>query len=237
MKSYIYIVLGLFLSLFGLNGCKEKRIMFEEAPAVYFTKYIVDADSINYSFGVRPAEILTDTVYLHMRIMGGATPNDRQIKLDVTPGSTAKAGYHYNLGPLVMPANAFQTKIPVFLYRKPGLKDSVISLHFKVAESKDFKLGYGDVIYKNTRQEYKINIDDQILKPSNWDNSLATSFGAYSVVKFRYIIEITGRKVWSGAIGNAEMANYVTDVKFALYNYERQHGPMLDENGLPVTLP
>lgn len=237
MKINIYIVPALFTALLSLNGCKEKRLMFEEAPAVYFTKFIVDPDSVNYSFGIRPVEIVTDTVYLTMRIMGNATPADREIKLDVVGGSTAKAGYHYIMGPLVMPANMFQTRIPVYLFRRPGMKDSVISLNLKVAESKDFKPGYGDVAYVKTRLEYKINIDDQILKPANWESSLARTFGNFSVVKFRFLIEVTGRQIWTGLIGDGERANYVTEVKLALYNYEKLHGPMLDENGMAVTFP
>jgi hypothetical protein len=237
MKVYIYIVLALFLSVLSLHGCKEKRLMFEEAPAIYFTKFIVDPDSVNYSFGIRPAEITMDTVYLTMRIMGNSTPSDREIKLDVLQGSTAKAGYHYIMGPLVMPANTFQTRIPVYLFRKPGMKDSIISLNLRVADSKDFKQGYGDIAYVKTKLEYKINIDDQILKPANWDSSLARSFGTFSVVKFRLLIEATGRKIWTGLIGDGERANYVTEVKFALYNYEKLHGTLLDENGIPVTFP
>lgn len=236
MKVIIYISL-IFISLAALYGCKEKRLMFEEAPAVYFSKFVVDPDSINYSFGIRPDEIVTDTVYLTMRIMGNSTPNDREIKLNVVKGSNAKAGYHYNLGDLVMPANAFETKIPVYLYRRPGLKDSVISLNFEVAESKDFKQGYGDTPTKKSRLEYKINIDDQILKPANWDFTLAKYFGNFSIVKFQFMIQATGRSVWTGVIGDGEMANYVTTVKFALYNYERLNGTKFDENGNAVIFP
>lgn len=238
MKVKIYMLSGLLLSLLSLNGCKEESLMFEEAPAVYFTKFIVDPDSTNYSFSINTAEIVTDTLYLNMRIMGPATPNDREIKLDVMPGSTAKAGYHYKLGPLVMPGNAYQTKIPVYLYRKPGMKDSVISLHFKVAESKDFKQGYGDVIQKISRLEYKIYIDDQVLKPALWDFTLAPLFGDFSVVKFRFMMEVTGRKLWTGVIGNGEMQNYASEVRLALYNYNLVNSsPMKDENGFPITFP
>lgn len=237
MKANIFKVITFLAVLLSLDGCKEDRLMFEEAPAIYFSKFIVDADSINYSFGVRPAEILTDTVYLTMRIIGNSTPNDREIKLDVVNGSTAKAGYHYKMGNLVMPANAFQTRIPVYLFRKPGMKDSVISLNLKVGESKDFKIGYADIAYVKTKLEYKISIDDQILKPSNWDSSLARSFGEFSVVKYRFIIETTGRKVWTGLIGDGERANYVSEIKLALYNYEELNGPLLDENNVAVTFP
>lgn len=237
MKIQIYILSGLLLSLISLNGCKEKALMFEEAPAIYFTKFVVDPDSINYSFSIHTAEIVTDTVYLNMRIMGTATPNDREIKLNVTPASTAKAGYHYKLGALVMPANTYQTKIPVYLYRKPGMKDSVITLHFKVAESKDFIPGYEDLNQKYSRLEYKIYIDDQVLKPALWDFTLAPSFGDFSLVKFRFIMQVTGRKVWTGVIGPGELQGYSTDVRLALYNYNLVNSPMVDENKQLVTFP
>ncbi len=237
MRSYIYYFL-LLTAILAACG-KDDRLMYKEDPRIYFSKFATNPDSTDYSFGVKPATLLTDTVYLTLRIMGTATDKDREIKLKIADSSKAKAGYHYNIGPLVMPANAYEVRVPVYLYRKAGLKDSIVTIDFTVVESKDFKPGYGDKpgISVYDRLHYKISFNDQLLKPASWDSRLATSFGVYSATKFKFMIQATGKTDWNSTIFPGDQNFLIQTVKLALYNYEQANGPMLDENGVRVVFP
>jgi hypothetical protein len=237
-QNLITITLFALLSMLMIS-CSKENLMYTEAPAVYFKKSIINPDSVIYSFGIRPNNIITDTVYLALRIMGSATATDREIKFSVAEGSTAKLGYHFAFGPLVMPAGQYETLIPVYLHRKAGLKDSILTARIRVLESKDFKPGYDDVISGSvlSRLEYRIVMNDQILRPSNWTADYQPYFGVYSVVKYRFMIEVTGKTTWNAAMTPGEINDLVGQVKFALYNYQQANGPLLDENGLAVVFP
>lgn len=240
MKSITQYIL-LLLSILLLDSCaKDERLMYQQDARIYFDSYTNDPDSVNYSFGIRSADVNTDTVYLLMRTMGNATDYDREIALKLSATSTAKAGYHFSLGPLVVPAGAYQVSIPVYLYKKPGMKDSIITAEFEVAGSKDFQPGYDDLLGRSTtktRLYYKVSVDDQVLKPANWDGVLLPKFGSFSVVKYKFMIEVTGKVKWNVNILPSEMNYLVQQVHLALYEYKQAHGPMLDENGREIVLP
>ncbi|MRG47390.1 DUF4843 domain-containing protein [Chitinophaga sp. SYP-B3965] len=237
MRSYIYYFL-LLTAILAACG-KDNRVMYKEDPRIYFSKFATNPDSTDYSFGVKPVGLLTDTAYLTFRIMGTAVDKDREIKVTIADSSKAKAGYHYNLGPLVMPANAYEVRVPVYLYRKPGLKDSIVTIDFTIEESKDFKPGYNDKPGLNVydRLHYKISLNDQLLKPASWDSRLALSFGVYSKTKFNFMIVTTGKTDWNSTIFPGDQNFLIQTVKLSLYNYEQANGPMLDENGVRVVFP
>lgn len=241
MKPILICLLISFFAALLFSSCsKDERLMYQQDARIYFDTYTSNPDSINYSFGIRAVTITTDTVYLTMRIMGNAEPYDREINLQLAGTSTAKWGYHFATGPLIMPAGQFQTRIPVYLFKQPGMKDSIITADFIVGESKDFKPGYDDQLRlsgKHTRLQYKVSVDDQVLKPSTWTGVLEPKFGAFSVVKFKFMIEVTGKVNWTSLIYPGEMNFLVQQVHLALYEYELQNGPMMDENGNRVVFP
>jgi hypothetical protein len=243
MKTLSIHILYSTLLLLAFAGCKKsEKLMYREDPRVYFSKYATNPDSVIYSFAIQPDNRMSDTVYLTMRIMGTATDYDREIGLAIADTSTAVRGYHFDLGDLVMPANQYETRIPVVLYRKPGLKDSLVTIDFTVVESKDFKPGYDDIpstIYKKTRLQYKVVLNDYLLKPTRWDCCLASYLGTYSEVKFRFVIQTTGKTDWDDALGTTPgIMSYVSQaVRLALYEYEQVNGPLIDENGEQVTFP
>lgn len=237
MKRRYIIILSAIL---GLAACsQDDRLMYEEDPRIYFSKFVTNADSIDYSFAVKDASLMQDTVWLTLRIMGSTTDKDREIRLGVSDTSKAREGYHFSFGPLVVPASQFEARVPVVLYRKPGLKDSLLTIDLAVEESKDFKPGYNDKPGNAAidRLHYKISVTDQLLKPARWDVSLAGSFGTYSQVKFRFMILETGKTDWNSTIFPGDLQFLIQTVKYALYKYEEANGPMLDENGARVVFP
>lgn len=243
MKQLIKIFLLLAVVVLAASCAKDERLMYEEDARVYFYKNVrgsqSNADSIDFSFSTLPDGEMTDTVYLWMRIMGTAVPKDRVINI-VADSGRAVAGYHYKLGPLVMPANAYETQIPVYLYRKPGLKDSVVSVMFSVQESVDFKPGFPDnprTGYRYDRLHYKVSITDMLLKPTNWESVWLGLFGEYSEVKFKFLIKVTGKTSWNSFPLPQDQRFLVQTAKLALLEYEAANGPLYDENNNIVFFP
>ncbi|WP_341835695.1 DUF4843 domain-containing protein [Chitinophaga pollutisoli] len=237
MKLRYIAILSAFASLAACR--QDDRLMYQQDSRIYFTKNVVNADSLVYSFAVKDASLMKDTAWITLRIMGLPADKDRAINIAVSDTSTAKLGYHFEMGPLVMPADSFQKRIPVILYRKPGMKDSILTIDLSVQESADFKPGYNDKPASSPidRLHYKISVTDQLLKPARWDVSLAGSFGAYSETKFRFMIQSTGKTDWNSTIFPADQQFLIQTVKYALYKYEEQFGPMIDENGDRVEFP
>ncbi len=82
---------------------------------------MANLDSINYSFGFSEPTRQIDTVFLWLRIIGVAENRDREVNIVSKETSTAKRGYHYEFGPLVIPANEYEALIPVYLFKSQGL--------------------------------------------------------------------------------------------------------------------
>ncbi len=226
-KKLIYTALAALL----LTACKEDQsLIYEQDARIYFTQ----GATVEYSFTAEPASVTTDTLFIPLRIMGSATDRDRVFNIIIDDSSTAKLGYHFQFGPLVIPANTYQISLPVYIYRRAGLKDSVVNAYLTIGESADFKPGYIDkelVVNPYNKQHYRISLNDQLLKPSTWDTRWATYFGAYSRVKHQFINQTYGSASWP-AINFPQDINFVVQtMRLALYNYEQTNGPLIDENG------
>jgi hypothetical protein len=245
MKSHPgKLLLFLFIAALVTSCTKDERLMYEQDPRVYFLKYPrisqTNPDSVLYTFGIKPASQQTDTVYVSLRIMGSPENRDREVNLMALDSSTAKPGYHYNFGPLIIPANEFGATIPVYLFKQPGLKDSIVTLYLTIGESKDFKPGYTDKansFQAFDRLLYKISITDQLVKPSNWDGTLASAFGTYSKVKYQFMIVSTGKVDWRTGVFPADLNFLAAKVKAALLEHEQSNGPLIDEAGNRVVFP
>ncbi|MCH5720108.1 DUF4843 domain-containing protein [Niabella hibiscisoli] len=227
LKRFIYTVL---LAL-SLTSCKEDQsLIYEQDARIYFREGV----TADYSFTAEPASVVTDTLFIPLRIMGSAVDRDRIFNIIIDDSSTAKRGYHFQFGPLVIPANTYELSLPVYIYRKPGLKDSVVNAYLTIGESEDFKPGYIDKsnsINPYNKQHYRISLNDQLLKPSSWDTRWATYFGTYSRTKHQFINQTYGSAAWPAVVFPQDINFVVQTMKLALYNYEQANGPLIDENG------
>lgn len=225
IKNILIILAG---SAMMISCSKDKPLMYNEAPAVYMYNSV---DSTVFTFATVPVNIVTDTINVQYRIIGTAAPYDRSIKLEPRADATAKPGYHYNVGPAIVKANEYSTIVPIYVYRKPGLKDSTVTVILDIQENEDFKLGYLGKL------RYKVTITDILSKPTIWDSAWSPYFGTYSEVKFRFLLEATGRTEWNAFPYPADSRFMSQRAKNALLLYNQQHGDLIDENGERVVFP
>lgn len=222
--------IGLLIALPAIMAScsKNEQLMYNEAPSIYVYNNV---DSSVFTFATVPVNVVEDTINVEFRIIGTPSSADRTIKLEPRAGATAKAGYHYKVGPAIVKANADSTIVPIYLYRRAGLKDSTVSVILDVKENEDFKLGYLG------RLRYKVSISDILSKPTIWDSAWSPYFGSYSQVKFRFLLEATGRTEWNSFPFPADSRFMSQRAKNALLLYNQQFGDLIDENNERVVFP
>ncbi|HWW39785.1 DUF4843 domain-containing protein [Pedobacter sp.] len=218
----------MIITLTFLSCKRDKELLFNEPGAIYVTSL---PDSTVFTFATSPDVKVTDTVLITYRIIGNAAAKDRQIRLEPRDGATAKAGYHYKIGPALVKANAFSATVPVYVYRKPGLKDSTVNVILDIKENADFKPGFTNQL------RYKISISDVLSKPTIWDAVWASYFGSYSVVKFKFLLAVTGKTNWNSSPLPQDSRYLSQKAKNELLAYNQAHGPLIDEFGIEVTFP
>lgn len=222
-----YIVM-LALVAFIASCSKDQQLLFDEPASVYVYS---TPDSVDYTFATTPTTRTVDTISVNYRIIGNAAAADRTINLVPRTGATAKAGYHYKLGPAVVKAGAFSAVVPIYVYRKAGLKDSTVQVIFDVKENTDFKPGFP------TQLRYKLTISDILKKPTNWETTWKNYFGEYSEVKFRFLLTVTGKTNWNSSPLPQDSRYLSQRARNALLEYNQTYGPLIDENGQQVFFP
>ncbi|TKC05976.1 DUF4843 domain-containing protein [Pedobacter frigoris] len=229
MKKILKNFLMVLLPAVIMASCtKNKELLYNEADMVYVESI---PDSTDYTFAASPASLLSDSIMVNFRIIGKASDKDRTINFVPTATSTGKAGYHYKVGNAVIKANTFSARIPIYVYRRAGLKDSTLTVNLMVTENSDFKPGYP------SRLRYKFTLTDILTKPSNWESTWAAYFGTYSEVKFRFLIAVTGKTNWNSGPLPQDSRFLSQKARNALLEYNQQNGALIDEFGQQVFFP
>lgn len=250
------LILCLLLSLIS---CKKKDLLYQDLPAIYINKELMTGsrDSISYSFAEKESNRLLDTIFIPVRISGAPASGNRLVPLAANPGnSTAIPEQHYTIINTSVNGGEYTARVPVVVRRTADLKSRQVRIYLRIEPNNEFPLLISNTKTPNTTNGNPLNIytnvfliklSDQILKPDTWDLSgswFKYFFGAYSAVKYKFIIEVTGRSVWppyarygENAPTSDQMTIYYSKMVTALYEYEKKNGPMLDENGSQVTFP
>ena len=185
------------------------------------------------------------------------TSTDRPVPLQVDNAlTTATPGVHFQILDTKIKANEISARVPILIKRASDLKTKQVRLYVKIETSAEFPLKIMNTKTNSTFNGepsstyvpgFLIKFSDQLLKPDTWDASgswFKFFFGNYSAVKYKFIIQVTGRTVWgdrarygADAPTGTEMYIYYAKLIAALYEYEQTNGPMMDETGNPVTFP
>lgn len=247
MKQIIIYIA--FLGL--LTSCKKDEISTasDAAPAVYFIYDIlrpVNIDSISYTFVEKSSTVVTDTVWLPVRVSGDVADRDRSVNLVAdNAGTTAVKDQHYKLLNNIVPKGSFTSRLGVVLLRDASLLNNSVVLNLSLQPSEDFPVLMKDTLMGDGRyygrNKVKIIFTDRLLKPDNWDSYLITFFGAYSNVKFRFITGVLGVSSFPttgpNPVNYPRMQFYQNSVRNALLEYTTANGPLIDENNNVVVIP
>lgn len=247
-KHSLYIIIPALI-MAAFTSCKKSELTAYDQPAqVQFYKLFDNPrkDSFVYSFAIKPATMLADTVRLPVRITGVAMDKDRMINLKaVADSSNAVEGTDYKIHRAIIRAGHYQDSVEIVVFRRPEMKDAEKKLLLEIIASADFQPGLVNTPAANDQLKLSggsirmlVKINDFLTKPSNWDQYLTTYFGTYSRVKYAFIIQVTGRSEFPfGATGLpfGQFGAYQTMMRQALADYVKDHGPMIDENGNTIS--
>lgn len=232
-----------------ISSCRKDLMQYQNDPRIYFNDVsagqTVRLVSSSFSFATQASTLTEDTIYAKVNIMGLPTTKDRFFSaVPIDSGTTAKPGINYKLLNGTVKANQITGLLPVIVYRTSDLKTITQKLKLKIIDALDFKAGVAENNY------FSLNWNDALIKPDNWDilNGLASYFGAYSVVKYQFIINVTGRSSFPlqgsnrvfnpNLLSSQQMQNYVLMIKGALATYNNTHTtPLTDEFGVAITFP
>lgn len=237
--------------LFGclITACKKSELTrYTQPDMIYFYKdyYNADKDSTVYSFAIKPNALLVDTVKIPLRIMGLATGTDRSVNIQVVADSSTALPEQYALLPTIVKAGAYTANVQLLVKRAPALKTNDVRVLLAIGTSDDFLPGVYNSAASASRgggsQRYPVRINDFLTKPSNWDSFIATYFGVYSQVKYKLVIDVTGRTQFLISGDDAVTTSQMTYFKIKCRNYladlNTASGTKLkDENGTEITFP
>jgi len=258
MKGIKYIILALML--IALASCKQDnyylfndtaRIQFgPDIARIYTASYNLVDTTKAFTFYYDAAAITQDTIFFDVYAIGGPSSVDRPFsmqQIQLTDGSTnAIAGTDYKsftdatvTSKYVIKAGQVHALVPIVMLRSAAQKTTTLTLKFQVIENANFKVGDKANLWR------KVVFTDRLSQPSAWTASYSQYyFGAYSVVKHAFMIQVTGQK-WDQTFMStvtadyAQMMFYISEIKQALAIYNNAHpgNPMKDENGLAIVFP
>lgn len=234
MKSkFIYALV--IATLMVTTGCRTNNdlLMYSNDPGVYFYAgtNTTSGDTLGYNFILKPDSVKRDTIYLPLRIMGDTANRDRVVEIAVADSSTAKEGVDFEFGSKLVRAGRYSDSIELYLLRTEDLKAKIKKLYLRIVPSKDFKPGY------YAFQDFRVSVTDQVVPPT-WTGNHIRIFGAFSMVKFRFMVETLQRVTFGlNELTLSQMTAMATLCKLALAEHEKIHGPLLDENGQKVVFP
>jgi hypothetical protein len=226
---------------------KSELTSYTQPDMIYVYKdfYNTNKDSATYSFAIKPNGLMTDTVKVPLRIMGNARNNDRMVAIRTVTGNTTATIQQYTILPTIVKAGSFTTEIPVLVNRTADMKTKEVRILLEIVASPDFQPGVPNTTATTSRAggatQYLVKINDFLTKPSNWESVLSTYFGAYSQVKYKFIIDVTGRTEFpiSGQeiVSPSQFLFYKKLLREELEKYNAANGALTDEAGSPVTFP
>src|SRR5699024_7395858 len=137
MKSMKYILPLTLVGVLIFAGCQKQQITAfeEEYSAINFA-----ADSVSYSFlGNTTGEFIQE---IPVKIMGDSASYDRVFSAEILNDDiTTAQESDYNIIGGTVKAGEFEGVLKVKLYNSERLKDTLVALHLRIAESKDFTTG------------------------------------------------------------------------------------------------
>ena len=236
-------IVGVCALLFPLSSLlfscsSDEDFYYQDEPRVRLEGekiWAVGTDSVTFSFVSYPADTVEKVIYVSAQIMGDVADRDRTVNLAVDPARTTAESSMYSVPQTVtVPRGSNNGVFPVTLRRVAQLQSKAVRLCIKVTESADFKAG---VIEKD---HITFIWNDILSKPKNWDDELESFFGAYSNVKYRFMLD--NMKPGEGELSAQTMSWAMLNslkIRFqnALNAYNAAHpgAPLTDEYGNLVT--
>ena len=233
----LYLLLTPVLLTTAISCSSDEDFYYQDEPRVRLVgekMWAAGSDSVTFSFVAYPAYTVQKVIYVDAQIMGETANRDRTVNLMVDQTlTTASASQYTAPASVTVPAGQAKGSFPVVLKRDASLETKTVRLCLKVVENADFKPGV------NEENHITFIWTDVLSKPNNWD-SLEPFFGAYSNVKYRFMLSnmnTSDGELSTDAMTWAKLTSLKIRFQNALNEYNAGHpgSPLTDEYGNLVT--
>ena len=237
MKMRKYIVMAA-VAVAGLSRCENDGFYYQDEPRVRLVgdkNWTLGTDSLELSFTAYAGD--EATIAVDACIMGNVADYDRTVNIEVDGAKTTASADLYSVPQtVVVPAGQNKSTFNVVLRNAAKLQSSGVQLYIKVAASADFAVGV------NEENHLLLKWNDIITKPVYWAE-IEEHFGAYSEVKYRFMLDCLIEKNYSTNLDPATGLNWADlhnfNIMFAnmlkAYNEAHPGAPLTDENDAIVT--
>ncbi|MDR1719652.1 MAG: DUF4843 domain-containing protein [Dysgonamonadaceae bacterium] len=255
MKTTIITYLAMLTMLFVVSSCsKNETPVFDSnysALNIWFGTASVTLDSATYNYSY---SLERDSLMFQARVIGLPVDYDRTFSLETIDGDIGEADGSYETLTYTIPAGETSREFAIY-FNTSKLKDSQAfttrdgHLTFQMSTNDEFAAGANNMRY------LRIVLKNYLAKPAEWDTApsgyraLSYYFGAYSKVKYSFMIQIMGLvdfhistatafigyNVETNTMSTAYAAYMLTRLKVALEEYNASHNtPLTDETGSAV---
>ncbi len=235
MNRQIIFLVSIFCFVLFFS-CEQNEMMdYALDGKVYFNEVDTVSDveteiyEQNYSFALQNSSLMVDTFEIAVKLMGDLADYDRSFKAEaIADSSTAIAGTHYKLLDGVIPANEYDSYLPVVLYRTDDTQEEAVYVKLKLVDGGDLGAGVVDGI------KFTLTWGDILLEPDNWPEYY---FGDYSTNKYRFAIDELGITDWpmvgktsdgpeDGVYTISEVQAFAKKLNEAYEDYKELYGPI-----------
>lgn len=237
MKIHNYILMAV-VALAGLSSCENDGFYYQDEPRVRLIgdeNWTLGTDSLELSFTTYAGNEAPISVEAY--VMGNVADRDRTVNIEVDAAKTTASADLYSVPQtVIVPAGQNKGTFDVILRNADMLQTKGVQLYIKIVASDDFAVGV------NEENHLLLKWNNIITKPLYWAD-IEEHFGAYSEVKYRFMLDCLMEKGYSTnldpttGLNWSDMHNY--NIMFAnmLREYNETHpgAPLTDENGALVT--
>lgn len=253
MKTAKYLIPALMMCAM-LTGCEKEDIdrFSPEYSALNIwlgsSNIPLDEQIYNYSYSIGEK-----AVPFYVRVSGLAADVDRTFTLEAVSGSLAEANGSYRTETYTIPAGATEAEFELYFDSSklaPGaFADKDGEIVFRMADNDSFRTGAKEL------SALKFVLRNYLSRPDDWDSATfpyraySLYFGAYSEVKYKFMIEVTGlvdfRIHYNQSQPYDEAANTISTayatylqqlLRIELNKYNSTHDtPLCDDLGEPIT--
>ena len=237
MKIYNYILMAAMAAA-GLSSCENDGFYYQDEPRVRLVgdkNWTLGTDSLELSFTAYAGD--EATIAVDACIMGNVADHDRTVNIEVDGEKTTASADLYSMPQtVIVPAGQNKGTFNIVLRNAEKLQNGGVQLYIKVATSADFAVGV------NEENHLLLKWNDIITRPLYWAD-IEEHFGAYSEVKYRFMLDCLIEKGYSVNLDPSTGLNWADlhnfNIMFAnmlkAYNDAHPGAPLTDENGAIVT--
>jgi hypothetical protein len=215
---------------------------YEDNPRLYFYRATTTAgqrDSTAYSFFIKGAAVVQDTILIEIRTMGLPSPEARPFRVmqtNVGDSAAAQAAVHYlpfdSAAELMqVPPGEFSAFVPVIVLRDASLKTQEVRLEITIAENEYFKPGVQDNL------KFTVKLSDFAVRPASW-NTWGVFFMDWGPQKMVFLSMYLGIDFDEPAPQEYDQLLYYGGLAKDLlkrYNEEHPGNPLQEDDGTLVS--